>query len=54
MKDPVSRSDQPGPARHLHFLLSRRVEIMASLPLVGAEGLIPWTVFRIPRKMWCC
>jgi len=43
------RSDRLEPApvrvRHLHFLLSRRVEIMASVLLVGAAALVPWTVF---------
>jgi len=46
-EDHPSRSDRPEPVpvRHLHFLLSRRVEIMASVVLVGAAALVPWTVF---------
>ena len=35
----------PVAVRHLHFLLSRRVEIMASLLVVAAACLVPWTVF---------
>jgi hypothetical protein len=35
----------PIAVRHLHFLLSRRVEVMASLLFVGAASLVPWTVF---------
>jgi hypothetical protein len=49
VKEHLSDFDPPGSpvvaVRHLHFLLSRRVEIMASLLLVCAVGLIPWTVF---------
>ena len=52
-----TRSDQLESAtvrvHHLHFLLSRRVEIMASVLLVFAVGLIPWTVFlglSLPRQ----
>jgi hypothetical protein len=57
VEDHLSQFDPPEPAlvevRHLHFLLSRRVEIMASVLLVCAAGLIPWTVFlgfSLPRK----
>jgi hypothetical protein len=49
MDDPTSRTvrlkREPSPVRHLHFLLSRRVEVMASLLFIGAAGLVPWTVF---------
>jgi hypothetical protein len=47
VEDHPSRSDRPEPVpvRHLHFLLSRRVEIMASVLLVSAAALVPWTVF---------
>src|ERR1700680_2211487 len=47
--DHPSRTDRlksdPLAVRHLHFLLSRRVEVMASLLFIGAAGLVPWTVF---------
>jgi hypothetical protein len=51
VEDHPNRSDRPEPIRvpvavhHLHFLLSRRVEIMASVLLVSAAALVPWTVF---------
>jgi len=47
MEGHPSRSDRPEPVpvRHLHFLLSRRVEIMASVLLISAAALVPWTVF---------
>jgi hypothetical protein len=42
---PDRLDSDPVAVRHLHFLLSRRVEVMASLLFVGAAGLVPWTVF---------
>jgi hypothetical protein len=49
MDDLTSRTDRlksdPSPVRHLHFLLSRRVEVMASLLFISAAGLVLWTVF---------
>jgi hypothetical protein len=49
VEDHPNRPDPPEAVpvavHHLHFLLSRRVEIMASLLLVGAAALVPWTVF---------
>lgn len=46
-EDHPNQSDppEPIPIRHLHFLVSRRVEIMASVLLVSAAALVPWTVF---------